>query len=112
MEDLLIIKNILNLNNDLIDIHDKLICGVVYTTDSLTVNAKSLVTIEFYINPPSDKYFSIPFYSYTRMTGWSGIIQQGIHISMTDGKITLSVYNTTDVTRTVSLNVEALFYKK
>ena len=99
-------------NNDLGSVRNFLISGSLLTLESVTIKSGQLYTYQFSFSDAPNGYFDEPFYLYTRSTGWSGVIQQGLVILPQTKNICIMYYNSTSVDRTITPNIELLYYKK
>ena len=85
--------------------------SMISASSALTVAAGK--TVDFTVTfPVPDGCDSIPFFAYVRSTGWAGVIPQGIIVSKTKAEATFTLYNVSTVSRTVTPQCVALFYKK
>lgn len=85
--------------------------SMISASSALTVAAGK--TVDFAVTfPVPDGCDSIPFFAYVRSTGWAGVIPQGIIVSKTKAEATFTLYNVSTVSRTVTPQCVALFYKK
>lgn len=85
--------------------------SMVSASSAVTVAAGK--TVDFTVTfPVPDGCNSIPFFAYVRSTGWAGVIPQGIIVSKTKNEATFTLYNVATVSRTITPQCVALFYKK
>ena len=85
--------------------------SMISANSALTVAAGK--TVDFTVTfPVPDGCDSIPFFAYVRSTGWAGVIPQGTVVSKTKAEATFTLYNVSTVSRTVTPQCVALFYKK
>lgn len=85
--------------------------SMVSASNAVTVAAGK--TVDFTVTfPVPDGCNSIPFFAYVRSTGWAGVIPQGIIVSKTKNEATFTLYNASTVSRTITPQCVALFYKR
>ena len=85
--------------------------SMVSASSAVTVAAGK--TVDFTVTfPVPDGCNSIPFFAYVRSTGWAGVVPQGIIVSKTKNEATFTLYNASTVSRTITPQCVALFYKR
>ena len=84
---------------------------MISASSAVTVAAGKTVDFTVTFSVP-DGYNAIPFFAYVRSTGWAGVIPQGTVVSKTKAEATFTLYNVSTVSRTVTPQCVALFYKK